>query len=103
MQPILLATGENRSLAPLTDELAPALLPIGHQPVMAHMIELLAAQGWRRLLVSLQQQAGSIEAYFGQGERWGVSLEYVVQRDALGTAGALKRASRLLDCARHAG
>ncbi len=96
MQPILLATGENRSLAPLTDELAPALLPIGPQPVMAHMIELLAAQGWRRLLVSLQQQAGSIEAYFGQGERWGVHLDYIVQRDALGTAGALKWAGRML-------
>ena len=96
MQPILLATGENRPLAPLTDELAPAMLPIGHQPVMAHMIELLAAQGWRRLLVSLHYQAASIEAYFGQGQRWGVNLEYLVQRDPLGTAGALKWAGRML-------
>jgi NDP-sugar pyrophosphorylase family protein len=95
-QPILLATGEQRHLAPLTDEIAPAMLPVGHQPVMAHVVEWLAAQGLRRLLVSLHYQAASIETYFGQGQRWGVNLEYVVQRDPLGTAGALKWAGRML-------
>jgi len=95
-QPILLATGENRLLAPLTDEMSPAMLPVGHQPVMAHVVELLGAQGLRHQLVSLHYQAGSIEGYFGQGQRWGVNLEYVVQRDPLGTAGSLKWASRKL-------
>ena len=96
MQPILLATGENRLLAPLTDELPPAMMPVGHQPVMAHVVEMLAAQGFRRLLVSLHYLPANIEGYFGQGQRWGVTLEYVIQRDALGTAGALKWAGRLL-------
>jgi NDP-sugar pyrophosphorylase family protein len=97
VQPFLLATGENRTLAPLTDELPPAMVPVGHQPVMAHVVELLAAQGFRRLVVSLHYLPASIEGYFGRGQRWGVSLEYVVQRDALGTAGALRRAGRLLN------
>jgi len=96
MRPILLATGENARLAPLTDELPPAMVPVGHLPVMAHVVEMLAAQGFRRLVVSLHHLPASIEGYFGQGQRWGVNLEYVIQREALGTAGALKWASRLL-------
>jgi len=72
------------------------MVPVGHQPVMAHVVETLAAQGFRRLVVSLHYLPATIEAYFGQGQRWGVTLEYVVQRQALGTAGALKRAGRLL-------
>jgi NDP-sugar pyrophosphorylase family protein len=96
VQTLLLATGEKPKLRPLTDDLPPAMLPVGHQPVMAHMVELLAVQGFKRQVVCLHYRAEKIEAYFGTGQRWGVSLEYVIQRDALGTAGAVKWAARQL-------
>ncbi len=96
MQTLLLATGEEPKLRPLTDDLPPAMLPVGHQPVMAHMVEQLAVQGFKRHLACLHYRAEKIEAYFGSGQRWGVSLDYAIQRDALGTAGALKWAARQL-------
>jgi NDP-sugar pyrophosphorylase family protein len=63
---------------------------------MVYTIELLARQGIKQIIVSLHHMAGDIEAYFGDGRRWGVKLEYVLQRDAWGTGGALKWSGSLL-------
>lgn len=96
MQAILLATGENEKLRPLTDVIPAALLPVANQPVMGRAIELLARQHIKHIVVSLWQHPGSIEAQFGDGRRWGVKLEYVLQRDAWGSAGALRWAQHAL-------
>ena len=96
MQAILFATGETNKLWPLTVTFPSPLVPILNRPVMAYAIELLARQGIKKILVSLLNRADDIEAYFGDGRRWGVSLEYVLQRDAWGTGGALKWAGSLL-------
>jgi NDP-sugar pyrophosphorylase family protein len=98
IQAILLAAGAVGAapkLWPLTERLPAALLPLANRPVMLHAIELLARSGVKRILVSMQAQTGQVEAYFGAGQRWGVALEYVLQRDAYGAAGALKWAERL--------
>lgn len=96
MQAILLATGETQKLQPLTATIPAPMLPIANRPVMAYAIELLARQGIDHINVSLYHLPGSIEAFFGRGERWGVALDYVLQRDAWGTAGALKWAESSL-------
>jgi NDP-sugar pyrophosphorylase family protein len=57
---------------------------------MAYNLELLGRMGFKRILVSVHSLAHVIEQYFGDGQRWGVSLEYMLQRDALGSAGALR-------------
>jgi NDP-sugar pyrophosphorylase family protein len=64
---------------------------------MVYTIEMLARQGHKQILVSLYHLGGSIEAYFGNGERWGVNIEYTLQKDAWGTAGALKWAERSIN------
>lgn len=96
MQAILLATAENEKLQPLTQAIPGPMLPIVNRPVMAYPLELLARVGFKEVLVSLYQQGGAIESYFGAGRRWGVHLNYVLQRQAWGSAGALKWAGSLL-------
>ena len=57
---------------------------------MAYNLELLGRMGFKHILVSVHSLAHIIETYFGNGQRWGVSLEYLLQRDTLGSAGALR-------------
>jgi len=96
VQALLLATGETDKLRPLTATVPSPMLPITDRPVMLYAVELLARQGVKEMLVSLYHLAGNIEAFMGNGERWGVTLNYLLQRDAWGSAGALKWAQPAL-------
>ena len=96
MQALLLATGETQKLKPVTERIPSPLIPVLNRPVMVYNLELLGRLGFKRILVSVHTLAGGIEKYFGDGQKWGLSLEYVLQRDALGSAGALRWAKRLL-------
>lgn len=97
MQVIILATGEQHHLAPLTDMLPPAMVPIVNRPVMSTSIEIVARAGYKQVLVSLYQQGGQLAAYFGAGRRWGIEIKYLTQRQAWGSAGSLRWAGGLLD------
>lgn len=96
MQVILLATDEQHPLPPLTDELPAPMLPIVDRPVLATTVEILARAGLKQVLVSLHERGGQIASYFGDGRRWGLEIRYLTQRQALGSAGALRFASGLL-------
>ncbi|MEJ2749346.1 MAG: sugar phosphate nucleotidyltransferase, partial [Anaerolineae bacterium] len=82
MQVILLATGETDRLRPLTETITAPMIPVANRPLMVYPIEMLARQGYKQMLASLYHLGGSIEAYFGSGQRWGVEIEYVLQKDA---------------------
>lgn len=97
MQTLLLATGNKRKLRPLTASVPSPMVPISNRPVMLYPLEMLARQDVERFVICLGENAGHIEAYFGSGQRWGVSLQYVLRRDELGTAGTLKQAAAYLD------
>ncbi len=96
MQAIILATSETGGLHPLTESIPTGMLPILGRPVMVGAIEQVAQQGIKQVVVSLHHLPGSVEAYFGTGQRWNLALEYVLQREQWGSAGALKWAENLL-------
>jgi NDP-sugar pyrophosphorylase family protein len=96
MQVILLATDEQHKLPPLTESLPAPMLPIVDRPVMATTVEIVARAGYKHLLISLHERGGQIASYFGGGRRWGVDIKYVTQREAWGSAGALRWAGGLL-------
>jgi NDP-sugar pyrophosphorylase family protein len=90
MQVFLLATDETPKLRPLTERLPAPLTPIVDRPVIARVLELLARNGLKQAWAGLYRLPGNIERYCGDGRRWGVHLDYLLQREALGSAGALK-------------
>lgn len=96
MQAILLATSEQTKLAPLNEFLPAPMMPVLNRPVIEYAIEQLARHGIKDIHVALYHLGGSIEAHCGDGKRWGVRLTYHLQREPLGTAGALKWASDAL-------
>lgn len=90
MQVLILATGEETKLRPLTQSMPSAMVPIANRPVMALVVELLARYYLKNVMVSLYDRASNIEAYFHQGSRWGVQFDYLLQREPLGSAGSIK-------------
>ena len=66
------------------------MLKIGGKPILERLINQLSQQGFKRFCVSVKYLKEQIIEYFGDGSDFGVSVEYVTEDQALGTAGALK-------------
>lgn len=90
MKAILLAGGEGRRLKAVTGELPKPMVPLLGRPVMEHILRLLQKHGFTQICAALKYRPEDIRSVFGDGSSLGVSLEYRVEIDDLGTAGAVK-------------
>lgn len=89
----LLAGGLATRLRPLTEKVPKVLLPVAGKPFLAHQLELLKAQGIRRVVLCLGYLGELVEKEFGNGSEFGVQLEYSFDGPTLlGTGGAVRRA-----------
>lgn len=97
MRVVILAGGKGVRLAPLTEVIPKPLVPLGGMPIMEIVIRQLAAQGFRRVTLAVGYLSELIQAYFGDGSRWGVNIDYSQEKDPLGTAGSLSLIPGLTD------
>lgn len=86
---LIMAGGFGRRLRPFTDHCPKPMLPVGGKPMLQHIIERAAAEGFCEFYVSLHYLGQVIEEHFGDGRRWGVNIRYLHETVPLGTAGAL--------------
>lgn len=86
----LLAGGRGTRLLPYTTVLPKPLMPVGEVPVMELLLRQLARDGIRDVIVSVGHLAELIEAYFGDGARFGLRLRYQHEIEPMGTAGPLR-------------
>jgi len=86
---VLLAGGRGTRLAPYTTVFPKPLMPIGDRPVLEILLRRLAAAELRTVHLAVGHLAELIEAYFGDGSRFGVELRYWREPEPLGTAGPL--------------
>lgn len=96
MKAMILAAGVGSRLSPLTLFLPKPMAPIANKPVMEHLIDLLARHGVKDIAANLYYLPDQIERYFGDGQRWGVRITYSLERQLLGTAGAVRRMANFL-------
>src|SRR3989338_2067642 len=89
IQAIILAGGEGSRLRPYTTILPKPLMPLGDFPIAEVILRQLKQNKIRNIVVSTGHLAVLIEAYFGNGERWGVNIHYIREKQPLGTAGAI--------------
>jgi NDP-sugar pyrophosphorylase family protein len=89
MRAVILAGGKGTRLAPYTTILPKPLLPIGDVPVAEILIRQLAAAGVGEITMAVGHLAGLLQAYFGDGSRWNVAIDYSLEEEPLGTAGPL--------------
>ncbi len=93
---IILAAGVGARLKWLTQKRPKALVRIGTEPAIVHVIRRLAAQGIHDIAVNLYHHARQIPARLGDGSRYGVRLTYSREAALLDTGGGVKRALSLL-------
>jgi dTDP-glucose pyrophosphorylase len=89
MQAVIMAGGYGKRLRPLTEDIPKPMLPVGDRPLLERTIDRLRESGIKRVQISTHYLKDKITDYFGDGEGFGVELNYVSEDQPLGTAGAL--------------
>ena len=86
---LLMAGGFGKRLYPLTQDVPKSLLRVGKKPILETILEQLIDAGFSKYFISVHYKSEQVENFFGNGEKWGVSIEYLKEEQPLGTAGAL--------------
>ncbi|MDX6624464.1 MAG: NDP-mannose synthase, partial [Solirubrobacterales bacterium] len=76
-------------LRPYTTVLPKPLMPVGDRPILDVIVRQLKLHGFERLTIVTGHLAELIEAFFGDGERFGIPIDYFREDEPLGTVGAL--------------
>ena len=89
MKTIIMAGGRGTRISELFPNIPKPLIPIDGIPVLEREICSLASQGFRDIILTVSYLHEKIEEHFGDGSKWGVNIEYLVENTPLGNAGAL--------------
>jgi NDP-sugar pyrophosphorylase family protein len=89
MRAIILAGGKGVRLVPVTEVIPKPLVPLGGKPIMEFVIRQLRRHGFSRITLAVGYMADLIRAYFGDGSKFGVNIDYSYESEPLGTVGPL--------------
>jgi NDP-mannose synthase len=87
---VVLAGGKGTRLRPYTVVLPKPLMPIGEYPILEVIVRQLARSGFSRITLAVNHQAELIKAFFEDGAKWKVKIDYSLEDKPLGTMGPLK-------------
>ncbi len=87
---VLLAGGKGTRLRPYTVVLPKPLVPVGDYPILEIIVRQLAHDGFDHLTFAVNHQAELINAFFGDGSRWKIRIDYAFEDEPLGTMGPLR-------------
>jgi NDP-sugar pyrophosphorylase family protein len=94
---VILAGGKGTRLKPYTVVLPKPLMPIGEYPILEVVIRQLIQHEFNHITLAVNHQADLIKAFFGNGEKWNIKIDYSVENIPLSTMGPLKIISDLPD------
>ena len=86
---VIMAGGRGNRLRPLTDKVPKPLLKMGRASIIERIIQSLAGAGIKEVFVAINYKAELFETRLGTGENLGVTIRYLREEVALGTAGPL--------------
>ena len=89
MKVVIMAGGRGTRISELFPDIPKPLIPIDGIPVLEREVCSLASQGFRDIILTVSYLHEKIEEHFGDGSKWGVKIEYLVENTPLGNAGAL--------------
>jgi len=90
MQAVVMAGGYGKRLLPLTEKVPKPMLPVGERPLLELIIQQLRRAGIHDVNLTTHYLPESISGHFGNGEHFGVRLNYSQEENPLGTAGGLR-------------
>lgn len=89
MRAIILAGGKGVRLAPVTQVIPKPLVPLGGKPILEIVLWQLKNHGFQHVTLAVGYMADLIQAYFGDGGKIGLYIDYSFESQPLGTAGPL--------------
>lgn len=87
---VVLAGGMGTRMRPYTLVLPKPLMPIGEYPILEVVVRQLAAHGFDRVTMAVNHQAELIKAFFGDGSKWRIGIDYSLEHEPLGTIAPLR-------------
>lgn len=96
MKACIMCGGTGTRLRPLTFKRPKPMIPISNKPSVLHLIEHLSKEGFNDIVITLGYKGEDVEEVLGNGSVYGVHIDYVYEKDKLGTAGSVKNAQDLL-------
>lgn len=92
MRAMILAAGRGERMRPLTDHTPKPLLAVGGKPLIVWHIERLQRAGFTQIVINHAHLGEQIEKTLGNGEKWGLKIDYSPEQQALETAGGIAKA-----------
>jgi mannose-1-phosphate guanylyltransferase/phosphomannomutase len=89
MKIVIIAGGQGTRIASVNADIPKAMIPINGKPIIEYQVELAKRYGFTDFLFIIGHLGAKISEYFGDGSKWGVSIDYFQEEKPLGTAGAL--------------
>ena len=94
---VILAGGRGARLQPYTVVLPKPLMPIGEYPILEVILRQLVNSGFEHITLAVNHQAELIKAFFQNGDRWGIRIDYSLEDQPLGTMAPLRLINDLPD------
>lgn len=92
----ILAGGQGIKMRPFTYEMPKCMIPVRGRPILEHIIEKLRNFDIREIIISIDYLGDKIRDYFGDGNKFGVKITYIVENKPTGTATPLVIAKNYL-------
>ncbi|MDM7918664.1 MAG: sugar phosphate nucleotidyltransferase [Methanosarcina sp.] len=89
MKAVVLVAGKGTRMEPLTSDCPKVMLQVANKPILEHILNSAIEAGIEGFVFITGYLEEQIKAHFGDGSKWGVSIEYVQQKEQLGTANAI--------------
>jgi dTDP-glucose pyrophosphorylase len=86
---VIMAGGMGTRLRPHTENCPKPLVPVAGKPMLEHIINRAKLEGFKHFVLAIHYLGHMIESHFGNGEDFGVQIDYLREQSPLGTAGAL--------------
>lgn len=86
---VILAGGKGTRLRPYTVVLPKPLMPLGDYPILEVIVRQLVKSGFDHITMTVNHQAELIKTFFGNGEKWGIKIDYSLEDKPLSTMGPL--------------
>lgn len=86
---VIMAGGKGMRLRPLTKNIPKPMLKVGNRPLLHTLVEKFKDSGYMNFVICVNYKSKIIQDYFGDGDKFGVKIEYIHEKTKMGTAGAL--------------
>ena len=93
---LILAGGLGAQLRPITYEIPKPMIPIHGKPILEHQINMLKRHGIKNIILSVGYMHDKVREYFGDGSKFGVNIDYIIEDKSMGTAWPLQAARDLI-------